>query len=78
MIRKTLIALAAAAAIGTVALAPTAASAKHFGFNGFNHHHHNGLWGLSFFNSDVVYDDCYWVKKPTRYGYGYKLIQVCS
>jgi len=73
MIRKTLIALAAAAAIGTVALAPTAASAKHFG--GFGHHHH-GFWGFGWGYADTSPDGCYLVKKPTRYGY--KWFTVCS
>jgi hypothetical protein len=74
MLRKTLLALGAAAALGAVALAPTAASAK-----GFGHHGHGfglGFWGPSYGPSYVVTDECYLVKKPTRYGY--KLIQVCE
>jgi hypothetical protein len=76
MIRKTVIALAAVAAIGTVALAPTAASAKGIGFGfGHHHHHHHGVWGFGWGYADGD-DACYLVKKPTRYGY--KWVTVCS
>ena len=68
MIRKTVLAIAAAATIGAVALAPTAASAHHF-------HHHHGLFGLGFWGIDAG-PECYLVKQETRRGYRY--VQVCS
>ncbi len=70
MIRKTLLALGAAVALGALAFAPTAASAK-----GFHHFHGHGFgfgWGPGF----EIASDCYMVKQPTRYGY--RLIQVCN
>ena len=46
MLRKLTLALVAAASLGAMALAPTAASAKPGGgcwrFGGFHHHHHLG------------------------------------
>jgi hypothetical protein len=55
MIRKTLIAIAATAALATVAL-PSAASAKKY----HNHHHYrHGGFGLTFVTGDYDYD-CGW------------------
>jgi Spy/CpxP family protein refolding chaperone len=70
MIRKTLLALSAAVALGALAFAPTAASAKGFHHHGF--HGGFGFWGPGY----TVTDDCYLVKQPTRNGYRY--IQVCG
>ena len=54
MIRKTLIAIAATAALATVAL-PSAASAKKH----HHHHRHHGGWGVTFVTSGYDYD-CGW------------------
>jgi len=90
MIRKTLLALAATAALGVVALAPTAASAfpppgpgpgpgpgphghpHFFGGPGFG----GPGFGIGIYDNNYLVQDCYYVKKPTRFGY--KLIQVCG
>lgn len=74
MLRKTFLALGAAVALGAVALAPTIASAKPFG-NQFHGHGHGiglGFWGPGY----VATEECYLVKKPTRYGY--KLVEICE
>ena len=71
MIRKTLIAIAATAALATVAL-PSAASAKKH-----HHHRHHGGWGVTFVTSGYDYDDCGWtwvrVGKRT-----YQKVWTCS
>jgi hypothetical protein len=72
MIRKTLIAIAATAALATVAL-PSAASAKKH----HHHHRHHGGWGVTFVTSGYDYDDCGWtwvrVGKRT-----YQKVWTCS
>jgi len=76
MIRKTIVALAAAAAIGAVALAPIAASARFWHGHGFHHHHHHGhahFRGFRFHGP--VFASCWrWV--PTRFGYA--KVWVCG
>ncbi|MFL4984093.1 MAG: hypothetical protein ACJ8EN_10940 [Xanthobacteraceae bacterium] len=72
MLRKTIIALAATAMLGGVALAPTAASA-----GGMHHHHHHRGFGWGFYAGPrYVPADCYWVKKQTAFGI--KLVPVCN
>jgi hypothetical protein len=78
MLRKTIIALTAIAALGGVALAPTVASAGWKG-NGHHHrhHHHRHGFGWGFYAGPrYVPTDCYWVKKQTPIGV--KLVRVCS
>jgi hypothetical protein len=71
MIRKTLIAIAATAALATVAL-PSAASAKKH----HHHHRHHGGWGVTFVTSDYDYYDCWkWVRVGKR---TYQKVYVCS
>jgi hypothetical protein len=74
MLRKTLLAIAATAAIGTAALAPTSASA-HWG-GGW----HGGWYGFRPFVSigGPVYDGCTaqrWVH--TRHGNELRWVNVC-
>jgi hypothetical protein len=59
MIRKLALALAATAALGAVALTPTAASAH------WNHNHHNwhGRVGIYVPTTYVDTSDCYTVKR---------------
>jgi hypothetical protein len=72
MIRKTIIAAAALAALGAAALAPTSASAW-----GFKHHHHWGPgFGLGFVDVAPAYD-CYFVERVNRFGV-VKMIRVCN
>ena len=79
MIRKSMLALAAIATLGTAALAPTSASAwgyKGWGW-GHHHHHHFGL-GYGFYGPRYVYGgDCYFVKRINKYGQ-VRLIKVCD
>jgi hypothetical protein len=79
MIRKSMLALAAIATLGTVALAPTSASAwgyKGWGW-GFGHHHHfHGHYGF-YAPRVVIGGDCYFVKRVNRHGY-VRLIKVCD
>ena len=84
MIRKSLIALAAIATLGTAALAPTTASAKwKGGWHGHHHGFHHGFHGyrgvgLGFYGASyVVAPDCYLVKRITRSGF-VKMIKVCE
>lgn len=81
MIRKSMLALTAIAALGAAALAPTSASAWGFkGHHGWGHH-----WGPGFGFYGAGYGvryvdlgpDCYYVKRMTRSG-TVKLIKVCE
>jgi hypothetical protein len=76
MLRKTIIALAATAMFGGVAIAPTAASAGGHG-HGHGHGHHRHGFGWGFYAGPRYFPtDCYWVKKQTPVGI--KLVRVCG
>ena len=80
MLRKVTLAIAAAATLSAMALAPTAASAK-MGWPNFPHHHHNH-WGHGFgFNVGYVgggYDGCYVSRRVfTPYGVVFRTVNVC-
>jgi hypothetical protein len=81
MIRKSILALTAIAALGTVALAPTSASAWGFKGGGWGHHWGHGFgYGVGFVGGPTyvtVAPDCYYVKKITRSGF-VKIIKVCE
>ena len=74
MIRKSLLALTAVAALGAAALAPTSASAW-----GFHHGHWGHGWGVGFYGPGYVnyVSDCYLVKKIYRSG-AVRYIKVCN
>ena len=78
MFRKFAIALGATAVIAATALAPTAASAKHW-----HHGWHHG-WGHGGFYvglyPNYIADDCYTVRKVvwTRHGKRVRYVQVCD
>jgi hypothetical protein len=87
MLRKLTIALAATLALGAGALAPSAASAKHFGgmggmghFGGFHHFHHFG--GIGFVGAvaaDVAEESCFVTQRVmTPYGYRFRTVNVCG
>jgi hypothetical protein len=82
MLRKVTLAIAAAATLTAMALAPTAASAKPMGWPNFPHHHHHNHWGHGFgFNVGYVgggYDGCYVSRRVfTPYGVVFRTVNVC-
>ncbi|WP_439924258.1 hypothetical protein [Nitrobacter sp. JJSN] len=90
MFRKLALGLVAAASLGAMALAPSAASAHgfggghggHFGHGHFGHHFGHGHFGHGFGVAYVGgYDDggCYVVRRvPTPFGYRLRTINVCD
>ncbi|MGA2054898.1 MAG: hypothetical protein ABSG88_06280 [Bradyrhizobium sp.] len=77
MYRKLMIALAAAASLSAIVLAPSSASAKPWGgWNGGFHHHHFGGFGLGV---GYVDDGCYVTRRVlTPYGYRLRTVNVCA
>ena len=80
MLRKLTLGLVAAASLGAMALAPTAASAGPWGGGwgwGFHHHHHFGHgFGLGYIGGD---DGCYVVRRvPTPFGYRLRTFNICE
>jgi hypothetical protein len=76
MIRKSILALAAIAAIGGATIATSSdAAAKKGGWHGHHHHHHFGHRGfrVGFYGAPAYYGNCF--KVITRRGY---LKTVCS
>ncbi|HKS19923.1 MAG TPA: hypothetical protein VJS63_12025 [Bradyrhizobium sp.] len=80
MLRKVTLALVAAASLGTMALAPTAASAGGFIWPNYHPHHHWGHgFGLGIGFADGGYSDCYRTRTVlTPYGYRLRTINVCA
>lgn len=84
MIRKLTLGLVAAASLGAMALTPTVASAKGWGWNGgFHHHHfgHHGFYGGPTFVVGGGYynDDCLQRRVvETRRGPRVRLVNVCA
>jgi len=85
MIRKTLLALTAIAALGAAVTAPTTASAWHKPWHKpWKHHHHNhgwGVWGPALGAAAIIggaaiaVESCYrrrWVETP----YGLRKVRV--
>ena len=70
MLRKTIIALTAVAAVAGAALAPTSASA-----HGMRFHGHGG-WGWGVYGGPVFVSNCYWVKRYTPFGV--RFVKVCN
>ena len=77
MFRKVTLALVAAASLSAMALAPTAASAKPFGWGGGWHHHWGHGFGIGFVGG--IDGGCY-VTRPvmTPFGYRYRTVNVCG
>ena len=82
MLRKLTLTLVAAASLGAMALAPTAASAhwKGGGFGGFHHHHHWGPgFGIGYLDNGFGGDGCYQARRvPTPFGFRWRTINVCG
>jgi hypothetical protein len=85
MLRKLTLGLVAAASLGAMALAPTAASAKPWGGGwgggfgggwGYHHHHFGHGFGVGFVGDGD--DGCY-VTRPvlTPFGYRMRTINIC-
>jgi Spy/CpxP family protein refolding chaperone len=79
MIRKSMLAIAAIVTISAAALAPTAASAKGFGFGG--HHGFHGGWGfggvgITVLNPTASCLQYQWVE--TRRGLRRVLVNACD
>ena len=77
MLRKLILGLVAAASLSTIALAPTAASAKPFGWGGggwgFHHHHFGGIGYIG-----GVDEGCYVTRTVlTPFGYRLRIVNVC-
>jgi hypothetical protein len=85
MLRKITLAVVAAASISTIALAPSAASAKPWGGPGwggpgwgFHHHHFHPGFGVGFVGG-YGDDGCYVTRRvPTPFGYRLRTINVCE
>jgi hypothetical protein len=85
MLRKLTLTLVAAASLGAMALAPTAASA-HWkgggmggGFGGFHHHHFGPGFGIGYIGGGYGDDGCYVTRRvPTPFGYRLRVINVCE
>ena len=81
MFRKVTLAIATAATLGAIALAPTAASAGGGGF-GWHPHHHHHHWGPGVgvgFIGGGLNNGCY-VTRPvlTPFGYRYRTVNICA
>ena len=84
MLRKLIIGLVAAASLSTLALAPTAASAKPWGFGGggwgggWGYHHHHFGGGITFVGGG--FDEGCYVSRTvlTPFGYRRRIINVCG
>ena len=71
MLRKTILAVAAIAALGAAALAPTSASAHGWKFGP------RFGWGYpAYYPTYVSPMNCYWVKKFTPFGV--QFVKVCN
>jgi len=80
MLRKLILGLVAAASLTTIALAPSAASAKPWGGGwggGWGYHHHH--FGIGFIGGGYGDEGCY-VTRPvlTPFGYRLRTINVCG
>jgi len=82
MLRKLTLALVAATSLSAMTMAPSAASAKGFGWGGgwgggFHHHHFGPAFGIAYVGG---YDDdgCYVTRRiRTPFGYRLRTVNVC-
>ncbi len=84
MLRKLALGLVAAATLGAMALAPSAASAKPWGGGwgggwGGYHHHFGHSFGIGFIGGGYGDDGCYVTRRvPTPFGYRLRIVNVCE
>jgi hypothetical protein len=77
MFRKLTLALAIAVSLGA-ALAPSAASAKPFGFGGYHHHYFGGFGIVSAVAAGVAAESCFVTQRVlTPWGYRLRTVNVC-
>jgi hypothetical protein len=78
MLRKLALALVAAASLGAMALAPTAASAEwKGGGSGGGWKYHNHYFGIGY--PVGGYDRCYVTRRvATPYGYRFRTVNICA
>jgi len=80
MFHKLIFGFVAAASLLTIALAPTGASARPFGFGGgprFHEHHFHP--GFAYIGGGYGYDGCYVVRPVlTPFGYRRRIVNVCA
>jgi hypothetical protein len=76
MLRKLTLGLVAAASLTTIALAPSAASAKPWG-GGWGYHHHH--FGIGFIGGGYGDEGCYVTRSVlTPFGYRLRTVNVCG
>ena len=86
MLRKLTLGLVAAASLGAMALAPSAASAKPWGGGwgggfgggwGYHHHHFGNGFGIGYIGGGD--DGCYQTRRiMTPFGYRLRTVNVCE
>ncbi len=79
MLRKLTLGLVAAASLGAMALAPSAASAKPWGWGGgWGGYHHFGH-GIGYIGGGYDDSGCYVVRRvATPFGYRLRTVNVCE
>jgi hypothetical protein len=84
MYRKIALALVAAASLGAMALAPSAASAKPWGggwgggWGGHHHHHFGPGFGIAYVGGGYADNGCYVTRRiRTPFGYRLRTVNVC-
>ncbi len=80
MLRKLMLGLVAAASLGTIALAPTTASAKPWGFGGgWGYHHHHFHPGFNYIGGGYGDEGCLVTRMVlTPFGYRLRTVNVCG
>jgi hypothetical protein len=79
MYRKIMLGLVAAASLGAMALAPTAASAKPWGGGwGGGYHHFGHGFGIAYVGGGYADDGCYVTRRVvTPFGVRLRTVNVC-
>jgi len=90
MHRKLTLAILAAVSLSAIALAPTAASARHFGgggggnfhrdhFDHFNHFNHFDHFGIGYVGGGGYDNGCFRTRPVlTRFGYRIRTVNICG
>ena len=87
MHRKLTLAILAAVSLSAIALAPTAASARHFGGGGggnfhrdhFDHFNHFDHFGIGYVGGGGYDNGCFRTRPVlTRFGYRIRTVNICG